>query len=122
MPAEKLTAKPAEVSWDVAGALNVAGTTAYAAVRAVGLARGDMVAVAGAAGGVGTIAVQLASDAGATVLGIAGPSNGEWLRAHNVDPGQLRGRPRGATARCVAVRPDRRVPRLLRRRVCRTGG
>jgi NADPH:quinone reductase-like Zn-dependent oxidoreductase len=86
VPAENLTAKPAEVSWDVAGALNVAGKTAYAAVRAVGLSRGDVVAVAGAAGGVGTIAVQLASDAGATVLGIAGPSNGEWLRAHNVIP------------------------------------
>jgi NADPH:quinone reductase-like Zn-dependent oxidoreductase len=86
VPAENLTAKPAEVSWDVAGALNVAGKTAYAAVRAVGLSRGDVVAVAGAAGGVGTIAVQLASDVGATVLGIAGPSNGEWLRAHNVIP------------------------------------
>ena len=86
VPAENLTAKPAEVSWDVAGALNVAGKTAYAAVRAVGLSRGDVVAVAGAAGGVGTIAVQLASDVGATVLGIAGPSNDEWLRAHNVIP------------------------------------
>jgi NADPH:quinone reductase-like Zn-dependent oxidoreductase len=44
------------------------------------------VAVAGAAGGVGSIAVQLAVDAGATVLGIAGPSNDEWLRAHGVIP------------------------------------
>ena len=86
VPVENLTAKPAEVSWDVAGALNVAGKTAYTAVRAVGLSRGDVVAVAGAAGGVGTIAVQLAIDAGATVLGIAGPSNDEWLRAHNVVP------------------------------------
>jgi NADPH:quinone reductase-like Zn-dependent oxidoreductase len=86
VPVENLTAKPAEVSWDVAGALNVAGKTAYAAVRAVGLSRGDVVAVAGAAGGVGTIAVQLASDDGATVLGIAGPSNDTWLRAHNVIP------------------------------------
>jgi NADPH:quinone reductase-like Zn-dependent oxidoreductase len=86
VPVENLTAKPAEVSWDVAGALNVAGKTAYAAVRAVALSRGDVVAVAGAAGGVGTIAVQLAIDAGATVLGIAGPSNDEWLRAHNVIP------------------------------------
>jgi NADPH:quinone reductase-like Zn-dependent oxidoreductase len=86
VPVENLTAKPAEVSWDVAGALNVAGKTAYAAVRAVGLSRGDVVAVAGAAGGVGTIAVQLASDDGATVLGIAGPSNDAWLRAHNVIP------------------------------------
>jgi NADPH:quinone reductase-like Zn-dependent oxidoreductase len=86
VPTDNLTAKPDAVSWDVAGGLFVAGTTAYAAVRAVGLSRGDVVAVAGAAGGVGTIAVQLAIDAGATVLGIAGPSNDEWLRAHNVIP------------------------------------
>jgi NADPH:quinone reductase-like Zn-dependent oxidoreductase len=86
VPADNLTAKPDGVSWDVAGALFVAGTTAYAAVRAVGLSRGDVVAVAGAAGGVGVIAVQLAIDAGATVLGIAGPSNDEWLRAHDVIP------------------------------------
>jgi NADPH:quinone reductase-like Zn-dependent oxidoreductase len=86
VPAENLTAKPAEVSWEAAGGLYVVGTTAYAAVRAVGLAPGDVVAVAGAAGGVGAIAVQLAVDAGATVLGIAGPSNDEWLRAHNVVP------------------------------------
>jgi NADPH:quinone reductase-like Zn-dependent oxidoreductase len=86
VPAENLTAKPAEVSWDVAGGLYVAGVTAYAAVRSVGLTAGDVVAVAGAAGGVGSIAVQLAVDAGATVLGIAGPSNDEWLRAHGVIP------------------------------------
>jgi NADPH:quinone reductase-like Zn-dependent oxidoreductase len=86
VPAGHLTPKPAQVPWDVAGALFVAGTTAYAAVRAVGLKPGDKVAVAGAAGGVGTIAVQLAKRAGATVLGIAGPSNDEWLTAHGVVP------------------------------------
>lgn len=86
VPAGNLTAKPAEVSWEVAGALYVAGTTAYAAVRSVDLAQGDVVAVSGAAGGVGSIAAQLAVDSGATVLGIAGPSNDEWLRAHGVIP------------------------------------
>jgi NADPH:quinone reductase-like Zn-dependent oxidoreductase len=35
---------------------------------------------------VGSIAVQLAADAGATVLGVAGPSNDEWLRGHGVIP------------------------------------
>jgi NADPH:quinone reductase-like Zn-dependent oxidoreductase len=86
VPAEQLTAKPPEVSWEIAGALYVAGTTAYAAVRAVALKPGDTVAVAGAAGGVGSIAVQLAKRAGATVLGIAGPSNDEWLATHGVTP------------------------------------
>ena len=86
VPAENLIAKPAAVPWEVAGALYVAGTSAYAAVRAVDLTQGDVVAVAGAAGGVGSIAVQLAAQSGATVLGIAGPSNDEWLRAHGVIP------------------------------------
>jgi NADPH:quinone reductase-like Zn-dependent oxidoreductase len=86
VPADQLTAKPPALSWDVAGALFVAGTTAYAAVRAVELTAADSVAVSGAAGGVGTIAVQLAKRAGAAVLGIAGPSNDEWLSAHGVIP------------------------------------
>lgn len=86
VPSENLTAKPAGVSWEVAGSLYVAGTSACAAVRAVDLARGDVVAVAAAAGGVGSIAVQLAVNGGATVLGIARPSNDEWLRAHDVIP------------------------------------
>jgi NADPH:quinone reductase-like Zn-dependent oxidoreductase len=86
VPETNLVAKPPSVSWDVAGGLYVAGTSAYAAVRHVKLAKGDVVVVAGAAGGVGSIAVQLASDAGATVVGIAGPSNDEWLRAHGVIP------------------------------------
>ena len=86
VPAEQLTHKPDNVTWEAAGALFVAGTTAYAAVRAVALNPGDTVAIAGAAGGVGTIAVQLAKRAGATVLGIAGPSNDDWLTAHGVVP------------------------------------
>ena len=86
VPADQLTPKPARVPWEVAGGLFVAGTTAYAAVRSVAPRPNDTVAVAGAAGGVGTIAVQLARAAGATVIGIAGPSNDEWLTAHGVIP------------------------------------
>lgn len=86
VPTEQLTAKPAQLSWEVAGSLFVAGTTAYAAVRAVRLTPNDTVAVAAAAGGVGTIAVQLARRTGATVLGIAGPANDEWLTAHGIIP------------------------------------
>ena len=86
VPADQLTAKPSEVSWEVAGSLFVAGATAYGAVRAVRLVPGDTVAIAGAAGGVGSIAVQLARRAGATVLGIAGPSNDAWLADHGAVP------------------------------------
>jgi len=83
---QNLTAKPAGVPWEVAGALFVAGATAYAAVRAVALTEGDTVVVSGAAGGVGSIAVQLARRAGATVIGLASPANHEWLAGHGVIP------------------------------------
>jgi NADPH:quinone reductase-like Zn-dependent oxidoreductase len=84
--AEHATRRPPNVSWEAAGALFVAGATAYAAVRAVGAAPGDTVVVAGAAGGVGSIAVQLATRAGATVIGLASEPNHDWLRGHGVVP------------------------------------
>ncbi|MEV4126738.1 NADP-dependent oxidoreductase [Nocardia sp. NPDC049707] len=78
--AAQVTLKPAKLDWDVAGALYVAGTTAFAAVQAVDPQAGDTVAVSGAAGGVGSIAVQLLRARGATVLGIASEANHDWLR------------------------------------------
>jgi NADPH:quinone reductase-like Zn-dependent oxidoreductase len=84
--AQNLTVKPPKVPWEVAGSLAVAGSTAYASVRAVSLKKGDTVAVSGAAGGVGSIAVQLARRAGAAVIGIASPANHQWLTAHGVKP------------------------------------
>jgi NADPH:quinone reductase-like Zn-dependent oxidoreductase len=86
VPAQQLTHKSERVTWEEAGGLYVAGSTAYAAVRSVNLGASDVVAVAGAAGGVGAITVQLAKRTGATVLGIAGPSNDEWLSAHGATP------------------------------------
>jgi NADPH:quinone reductase-like Zn-dependent oxidoreductase len=70
----------------VAGSLFVVGATAWAAVRAVALAAGDTVVVSGAAGGVGSVAVQLARRAGATVIGLASPANHDWLAGHGVIP------------------------------------
>ena len=84
--AKNLIIKPARVPWEVAGSLAIAGSTAYASVRAVSLKRGDIVAVSGAAGGVGSISVQLAGRAGAQVIGIASPANHQWLAAHGVKP------------------------------------
>ena len=84
--ADELAPKPADVPWEVAGSLFVAGTTAFAAVRAVELKPGDTVAVSGAAGGVGSLVVQLARRAGAEVVGIASPANHSWLAGHGVKP------------------------------------
>jgi NADPH:quinone reductase-like Zn-dependent oxidoreductase len=86
VPAEHLTPRPPAVPWEVAGSLHVAGVTAWAAVRAVSLSDNDTVVVAGAAGGVGVFAVQLAGLTGATVIGLAGESKHGWLRSHDVVP------------------------------------
>ncbi|MFD6154524.1 NADP-dependent oxidoreductase [Streptomyces sp. NPDC060243] len=86
VPAAQLVPKPPELSFDVAGSLFVVGTTAYASVRAVAPREGETVVVAGAAGGVGVVAVQLARRTGARVLGLASERHHEWLRAHGVEP------------------------------------
>jgi NADPH:quinone reductase-like Zn-dependent oxidoreductase len=84
VPQQQLTMKPAKVSWEIAGGLFVAGTTAFAAVRAVGASAGDVVVVSGAAGGVGSLAVQLAKRNGATVIGLASDGRREWLERHGI--------------------------------------
>ena len=86
VPVTQLIRKPARLSWEVAGSLYVVGCTAYAAVWAVGATRGDTVVVSGAAGGVGSVVVQLLRTKDATVLGIASPANHPWLAAHGVVP------------------------------------
>jgi len=87
--AEHLTRKPSGVSWEAAGALFVVGATAYAAVRAVAPRPGETLAVSGAAGGVGSLAVQLArigKSPPPRVIGVAGEANHEWLRELGVEP------------------------------------
>ena len=114
VPVDQLIPKPAELSWEVAGSLYVVGATAYAAVRAVDPQSGETVAVSAAAGGVGSLVVQLLALQDVRVLGIASAGNAEWLRAHGVD--------RSSTATGWAGRPTaagrtrwhRRLHRLVR--------
>ncbi|MFI6074811.1 NADP-dependent oxidoreductase [Actinoplanes sp. NPDC051343] len=86
VPADHLTRKPLALDWIRAGGLFVAGVTAFAAVRAVEPRAGETVVVSGAAGGVGSLTVQLARNAGAHVIGIAGEGNADWLRSVGVTP------------------------------------
>ncbi|WP_428342880.1 NADP-dependent oxidoreductase [Mycobacterium sp.] len=86
VPVDQLIRKPAALSWEVAGSLYVVAATAYAAVRAVSPQSGETVAVSAAAGGVGSLVVQLLAQRGVRVLGIASSGNAEWLRAHGVEP------------------------------------
>jgi NADPH:quinone reductase-like Zn-dependent oxidoreductase len=83
---EHLIAKPPSLDWYRAGSLFVVATTAVAAVRAVALKPGEVVAVSGAAGGVGSLAIQLARRAGARVIGIASDESAPFLRSVGVEP------------------------------------
>ncbi|GAA3455955.1 NADP-dependent oxidoreductase [Dactylosporangium matsuzakiense] len=94
---------PDGIGDEVAATLPVAGMTAAAALATVGLRAGDTVLIGGAAGGVGVFAVQLATLAGARVIGTAAEGTFPFLRelgaeAVTYGPG-LAGRvPAGVTA------------------------
>jgi NADPH2:quinone reductase len=79
-----IAAVPDGVDLSTAGAAPLAGITALAAVDALDLSEGDVLLVAGATGGVGSLAVQLAVKAGATVIVAALPEDEEFLRALGV--------------------------------------
>jgi NADPH:quinone reductase-like Zn-dependent oxidoreductase len=88
--ADKLVPKPARLSFEQAAAVPMAGTTALRGIRDVGAAQaGHRVLVNGAAGGVGTYAVQIAAALGAEVTGVCSTRNLELVRsigaAHVVD-------------------------------------
>jgi NADPH:quinone reductase-like Zn-dependent oxidoreductase len=88
--ADKLVPKPARLTFEQAAAVPMAGTTALRGLRDVGAVRaGHRVLVNGAAGGVGTYAVQIAAALGAEVTGVCSTRNVELVRsigaAHVVD-------------------------------------
>lgn len=94
VPASQVVRKPDVVPWAAAGVLSASGQTAHTAVEALGVGAGDTVVVHGAAGGVGTVFVQLAVDRGARVIGTASAANHDYLRQLGVvaveyGPGQL---------------------------------
>ena len=80
VPAADLVVKPPELSFPAAAALVAAGQTASGALTVLGVTAGDVLLVHAAAGSVGTLAVQLARLAGATVIGTASPANHGHLR------------------------------------------
>jgi NADPH:quinone reductase-like Zn-dependent oxidoreductase len=86
VPMEQLTPRPPHVPWEQAGALFTSGSTAYETLRAVSLQKGETVVVSSAAGGVGSLVVQLAVNAGARVIGLASEDNHAWLKQKGVIP------------------------------------
>jgi NADPH:quinone reductase-like Zn-dependent oxidoreductase len=95
--------KPAGLGWAEAAALPVAAETALRVLDLLEVARGDTVLIHGAAGGVGTVAVQIATARGATVVGTASGPNHDYLRELGATP-VLYGD--GLVDRVRAVAPD----------------
>jgi NADPH:quinone reductase-like Zn-dependent oxidoreductase len=80
-PLRCVARKPASLSFAEAGALPLAGLTAYQALTEVlDISEGERVLVHRAAGGVGFFAVQIAVALGAHVIGTASPKNHGFLR------------------------------------------
>jgi NADPH:quinone reductase-like Zn-dependent oxidoreductase len=85
-PEDQLAAKPANLSFEQAGVVPTSGFAALQALRDVGrLQPGQRVLVIGAAGGVGSFAVQLAKAYGAQVTGVASTSQLELVRSIGAD-------------------------------------
>ncbi|KJK59939.1 NADP-dependent oxidoreductase [Saccharothrix sp. ST-888] len=95
--------KRPDISFAQAAALPVAAATAYDALRQLDLTAGQTVLILGVAGGVGSVAAQLAKGHGLTVLGTAGDRNRayvESLGATQIRYGD------GVADRIRAVAPD----------------
>ncbi len=79
--------RPRGMSWEAAAGLPLAGFTAYQSVdRALAVRAGETLLVHGAAGGVGSLAVQVGVARGARVLGTASPANHEYLGMIGAEP------------------------------------
>ncbi|MFD7691551.1 NADP-dependent oxidoreductase [Streptomyces sp. NPDC059781] len=86
-PVRALARKPRALSFEEAAGIPLAGLTAYQVLhRVLEVKRGETVLVHAAAGGVGSIAVQLAAHLGARVIGTASERNHDFVRGLGGEP------------------------------------
>jgi NADPH:quinone reductase-like Zn-dependent oxidoreductase len=86
VPVNSLGRKPKSMSFEEAAGIPIAAETAYRSLHETArISRGQTVLIHGAAGGVGSAAVQIAKAAGARVIGTASPGNHEFLRSLGAD-------------------------------------
>ncbi|MFD7160237.1 NADP-dependent oxidoreductase [Kribbella sp. NPDC059898] len=76
-----VTHKPAGLPWEQAVGVPVAGETAQRVLDLLGVKSGETILIHGAAGAVGSVAVQLAVAAGLTVIGTASPASHEYVKS-----------------------------------------
>ncbi|MEU8617470.1 NADP-dependent oxidoreductase [Streptomyces sp. NPDC048623] len=86
VPVRMLARKPRSLSWAQAAGLPLAGLTALQSADRAGCASGDTVLVHAAAGGVGSLAVQILTARGARVIGTASPANHGFLLDMGAEP------------------------------------
>ena len=86
VPEAEVAAKPGSLEYEVAAAIPNSGLAAWQTLVETGeLQAGQRVLIHGAAGGVGTLAVQIAKMIGAYVIGTASGANGEFVRNLGAD-------------------------------------
>ncbi|WP_034091009.1 NADP-dependent oxidoreductase [Streptacidiphilus albus] len=86
-PVRTLGPKPANLTFEQAGGLPLAGLTGYQALtRHLRLRPEETLLVHAAAGGVGSMAVQIGRALGARVIGTASARNHDYLRALGAEP------------------------------------
>ncbi|MER5759763.1 NADP-dependent oxidoreductase [Streptomyces sp. NPDC002082] len=103
VPVRALAPKPASLTWQQAAGLPLAGLTAYQLLTRLDTGKEDTVLVHGAAGGVGSLGVQIARALGARVIGTASARNHDRLRELGCEPVEYGD---GLAERVRALAPD----------------
>jgi len=86
IPESYVATSPDKLTMEEAGGVPLTGLTAYQSLFDAGkLKGGETILILGASGGVGSLAIQLANWKGATVIGVAGSSNQDYMKDLGAD-------------------------------------
>ncbi|MDH6236815.1 NADP-dependent oxidoreductase [Cryobacterium sp. CG_9.6] len=103
LPERLVARKPASLNWEQSAGLPLAGLTAFQVIDRLGVLPTDTVLIHGGAGGVGSLAIQIAAARGARVLATASAGNHDYLRSLGAEPIEYG---EGLTDRVRALVPD----------------
>jgi NADPH2:quinone reductase len=104
VPAATLAKRPEALDPQTAGAIGLAGGAAQATFDAIALTGGETVLISGATGGVGSLLIQMAKNAGATVFATALPAEADFVRELGAD--EVVDRSGDVVAAVRELRPD----------------